>query len=51
MWHGKPARFELPRSEINKTGGCAILLQSVSKGGLPGPILGAAVVAPEAATP
>jgi hypothetical protein len=48
MWHGKAARFELPRSEINKGGGCAILLQQVSKDGLPGPILGAAVVKPEA---
>jgi len=46
MWHGKAARFELPRSEINKNGGCAILLQSVDKEGLPGPILGAAVVQP-----
>lgn len=51
MWHGKAARFELPRSEINKDGGCAILLQQVSKDGLPGPILGAAVVPPEAETP
>jgi hypothetical protein len=51
MWHGKPARFELPRSEINKKGGCAILLQSMSKDGLPGPILGAAVVSPEAGAP
>jgi len=49
MWHGKAARFELPRSEINKKGGCAILLQSVNKEGLPGPILGAAVVQPEVA--
>jgi hypothetical protein len=51
MWHGKAARFELPRSEVNKDGGCAILLQQVSKQGLPGPILGAAVVPPEAETP
>jgi hypothetical protein len=51
MWHGKAARFELPRSEVNKDGGCAILLQSVNKDGLPGPILGAAVVPPEAETP
>jgi len=47
MWHGKAARFELPRSEIDKKGGCAILLQQVNKDGLPGPILGAAVVAAE----
>ena len=32
--------------EVNKKGGCAILLQSVNKQGLPGPILGAAVVQP-----
>ncbi|RLP25893.1 DUF1223 domain-containing protein [Mesorhizobium sp. YM1C-6-2] len=51
MWHGKAARFELPRSEINQKGGCAILLQSVDKNGLPGPIIGAAVVPPEAQTP
>jgi hypothetical protein len=48
MWHGKAARFELPRSEVEKKAGCAILLQSVSNDGLPGPILGAAVIAPEA---
>ena len=51
MWHGKAQRFELPRSEINKKGGCAILLQSVNKEGLPGPILGAAVVPPETEAP
>jgi hypothetical protein len=51
MWHGKAQRFELPRSEVNKKGGCAILLQAVNKEGLPGPILGAAVVPPEAETP
>jgi hypothetical protein len=44
MWHGKAARFELPQSEIAKKGGCAVLLQSVSKDGLPGPIIGAAVI-------
>jgi hypothetical protein len=46
MWHGKAARFEFPQSDIASKGGCAILLQSVSKDGLPGPILGAAVIAP-----
>ena len=50
MWHGKAQRFELPRSEVTKKGGCAILLQSVNKEGLPGPILGAAVVPPEPST-
>jgi len=44
MWHGKAARFELPASEIEKKGGCAALLQAVDKDGLPGPILGAAIV-------
>lgn len=51
MWHGKPARFELPRSEVNKQGGCAVLLQKVNKDGLPGPILGAAVISAEAGAP
>ncbi len=44
MWHGKPARFELPASEIAKRDGCAALLQAVGKDGLPGPILGATII-------
>ena len=46
MWHGAAARYEFPASEIAKksTGGCAVLLQSMSKKGLPGPILGAALI-------
>jgi hypothetical protein len=45
MWHGKAVRFELPSSEIEKKkGGCAVLLQVVSKDGRPGPILGAAII-------
>jgi hypothetical protein len=44
MWHGEAARFELPASEVDRKGGCAVLLQSVSKDGLPGPILGAAMI-------
>ncbi|TPK39158.1 DUF1223 domain-containing protein [Mesorhizobium sp. B2-5-4] len=44
MWHGKAQRYELPLSEITKKGGCAVLLQSVGKDGLPGPILGAAFI-------
>ena len=44
MWHGKPQRFELPASEITKKEGCAVLLQSVDRAGLPGPILGAAII-------
>jgi len=51
MWHGKPARFELPRSEMSKKGGCAILLQAVDSEGLPGPILGAAIVSAENLAP
>ena len=44
MWHGKPATFELPASDIARKGpgGCAVLLQSVTADGSPGPILGAA---------
>ncbi|WP_421915537.1 DUF1223 domain-containing protein [Mesorhizobium sp.] len=44
MWHGKAQRYELPMTEILKKGGCAVLLQSVGKDGLPGPILGAAFI-------
>lgn len=44
MWHGKPTRFEFPASEIAKKGGCAVLLQTVNKDGLPGAILGATVI-------
>lgn len=44
MWHGKSQRYELPMSEIIKKGGCAVLLQSVGKDGMPGPILGAAFI-------
>jgi hypothetical protein len=44
MWHGKAQRYELPMSAISKKGGCAVLLQMVGKDGLPGPILGAAMI-------
>lgn len=44
MWHGKTQRYEMPMTELSKKGGCAVLLQAVGKDGLPGPILGAAVV-------
>jgi hypothetical protein len=46
MWHGAAARYEFPASEIAKkgTGGCAVLLQATGEDGLPGPILGAALV-------
>lgn len=46
MWHGKASRYELPLSEVAKkgTGGCAVLLQASGKNGLPGPVLGAAIM-------
>ena len=44
IWHGKAARFELPASEIDRKEGCVALLQAVDKKGLPGAILGAAIV-------
>ena len=44
MWHGKPARYEFPMSEITKKPGCVVLLQEAGKDGLPGPILGAAII-------
>ena len=51
LWHGKAARFELPASEIDRKGegGCAVLLQSVGENGLPGAILGAAMIGKPAA--
>ncbi|MGB3503040.1 MAG: DUF1223 domain-containing protein [Mesorhizobium sp.] len=44
MWHGKASTIELPANEVLKkgAGGCAILLQSVTADGGPGPIIGAA---------
>jgi hypothetical protein len=44
MWHGKAQRYELPAREVARKGGCVVLLQSVVKDGLPGPIIGAAFV-------
>jgi hypothetical protein len=46
MWHGKETRLELPVSELSKkgAGGCAVLIQEMLPDGLPGPILGAAVI-------
>ena len=46
MWHGAAARYEFPASEIAKkgAGGCAVLLQSTGENGVPGPILGAALI-------
>lgn len=44
MWRGKAQRYELPLSEKAEKGGCAVLLQTFSRDGVPGPILGAAMV-------
>ncbi len=44
-WNGTPCKFEVPAAEIRKLGadGAVVLLQT-DVGGLPGPILGAALV-------
>jgi hypothetical protein len=46
MWDGTAKRVELPLSDVAKKGpgGCAVLLQKVGREGMPGPILGAAMV-------
>ena len=46
MWHGEAERLEVPVAEMamRGAGGCAILLQKVDREGLPGPILGAALI-------
>jgi len=46
MWKGKPMSIDLPRSEINPSqhDGCAVLLQAESRSGLPGHVIGAAMV-------
>ena len=46
MWSGESTRMEIPLSEIARkgAGGCAVLLQEMREGGLPGPILGAAIL-------
>lgn len=44
MWHGVAARYELPANKVPPKGGCAVLLQTVSESGLPGSILGAAII-------
>jgi hypothetical protein len=43
-WNGAPCKFEVPAAELRKLGadGAAVLLQTET-GGLPGPILGAAL--------
>jgi hypothetical protein len=46
VWHGRAARFEMPMSEVVKkgAGGCAVLIQTMTADGMPGKILGAALV-------
>lgn len=46
MWKGKPISLSLPQAELYESGadGCAVLLQTEASGGLPGTILGAAMV-------
>jgi hypothetical protein len=43
MWHGKPTRYEVPKTALPSDGGLAVLLQS-GPGGTAGPILGAATL-------
>jgi hypothetical protein len=47
MWKGEPVSVELPKSELVQAGveRCAVLLQTETGGGLPGPIIGAADMA------
>jgi hypothetical protein len=48
MWKGDEMSVDLPKSEMakTKTKRCAVLLQAESDGGLPGPVLGAAMLTP-----
>ncbi len=43
IWHGKPTRYEVPKTALPSDGGLAVLLQS-GPGGTAGPILGAATL-------
>jgi hypothetical protein len=43
IWHGKPTRYEVPKTALPSDGGLAVLLQSGPAGGA-GPILGAATL-------
>jgi hypothetical protein len=47
MWKGKAISLSLPQAELYESGadGCAVLLQTEASGGLPGTLLGAALVA------
>ena len=44
MWHGAPARYEVPKSAVSPGGGLAVLLQSEAEGAAAGPIVGATVL-------
>jgi hypothetical protein len=46
MWKGDEMSVDLPKSEMAKakTKRCAVLLQAETEGGLPGPVLGAAML-------
>jgi len=46
MWKGDEMSVDLPKSEMtkSKTKRCAVLLQTETKSGLPGPVLGAAML-------
>lgn len=46
VWDGGATRLELPVSEMAKkgAGGCAVLVQKMLPDGLPGPILGSAII-------
>lgn len=45
LWHGEPARYELPAGALPDGKGAVAILQAVGEDGLPaGPILGAAVI-------
>lgn len=45
MWNGRRTRIELPKNEVARkgAGGCAVLVQEMGEGDLPGAILGAAI--------
>lgn len=51
MWHGKAARYELPRDVIASEEGCAVLLQVFDEQGNPGAILGAGILDPHGGQP
>lgn len=46
MWDGKAMTVDIPETEFGamKADGCAVLLQSTTQGGFPGPIIGAAIL-------